>query len=278
MNKTERQMVDLLKKGKEEFGVVSVKAEFEAEGTRMEELLRLVDVARTAGLPLTVKIGGCEAIRDLLEAKQIGVRYVVAPMVETAYAASKYVAAKEIVFTKDEQEDTDFLFNMETITGFENREAMIKEITKNPGADGVVFGRVDFVGSMGWSRDKINLQETTDFALEIAKMCHTSNKQLVMGGGVSIESVNAIRQVHEIRLDRFETRKVVFDATVALNSDIEHGLLNAVHFELLWLMNKRDYYAHISIEDSKRIEMLSARWEELKSWYSNGKNRNPLPE
>ena len=271
MNKTEREMVEILARGKNEFGVVSVKAEFEAEGTRLEELLRLVDISRSAGLPLTVKIGGCEAIRDLLESKQIGVRYVVAPMVETAYAASKYVAAKEIVYTADEQKDTDFLFNMETITGFENRKGLLEEISKTPGADGVVFGRVDFVGSMGWPRDKINLQQTTDYALEIAKLCKSHDKQLVMGGGVSIESIDAIRQVHEIRLDRFETRKVVFDASKALSSDIELGLLNAVHFELLWLVNKRDYYTHISIEDKKRIEMLEARWEELKSWYVKGK-------
>ncbi len=273
MNKTERKMVEILTRGRENFGIVSVKAEFEAEGTRLEELLRLVDVARASGLPMTVKIGGCEAIRDLLEAKQIGVRYIVAPMVESAYAASKYVAAKNLVYSNDEQQDTDFLFNMETITGFENREALIAAISGSDGADGVVFGRVDFVGSMGWARDSINKQQTTDFALETAKLCKTADKQLVMGGGVSIESIDALRQVHEIRLDRFETRKVVFDAGKALSTDIEEGLVDAVHFELLWLLNKRDYYNGIAQEDEKRIGMLESRWEELKSWHKEGKSK-----
>lgn len=269
MNKTERKMVEILTKGREEFGIASIKAEFEAEGTRLEELLRLVDISRAAGLPLTVKIGGCEAIRDLLESKQIGVRYVVAPMVETAYAASKYVAAKNLVFTKDEQEDTDFLLNMETITGFENREGILAAVSEPNGADGVVFGRVDFVGSLAWGREAINLQQTTDFVLRTAELCAKHDKQLVMGGGVSIESIDALRQVHAIRLDRFETRKVVFDANTALNSDIEAGLVDAVHFELLWLENKRDYYTGIAEEDAKRIVMLEARHKELQGWYSS---------
>ncbi len=54
-----------------------------------------------------MKIGGCEAIRDLLEAPADGVRYIVAPMVESGYALSKYIAAKNRVFPAEE-EDTSF--------------------------------------------------------------------------------------------------------------------------------------------------------------------------
>jgi 2-keto-3-deoxy-L-rhamnonate aldolase RhmA len=265
VNKTERKMTEIISDLATNHGVVSIKAEFEAEGTRMEELLRLVDVSRAAGLPLTVKIGGCEAIRDLLESKQIGVRYVIAPMVESGYSASKYVAAKNLIYTDDEQQDTDFLLNIETIAGFDAREAIFDAISVENGVDGAVFGRVDFTGSLGWGRPAINEQQTTDYILEIAKLCKKHDKQLVVGGGVAFEAVDALRQVHAVRLDRFETRKVVFNAQTALAGDMQSALTKSVQFELLWLENKRDYYTGIAEEDAKRIQMLSARFEELSS-------------
>jgi len=263
VNKAERLMYKILERGKTEFGVVSVKAEFEAEGTRMDELLRLVDIARASGLPLTVKIGGCEAIRDLLEAKQIGVKYIVAPMVETVYALTKFIGAKNLVYKEEDKEDTDFLFNMETITAFNNRTELIKVAAESNGVQGIVFGRVDFSGSLGLGREGIDSEQVTDSVIEVAKLCKETNLDLVMGGAISIDALSIVKKVAEIKLTRFETRKVVFDGEALKKSSIESGLLNAVHFELLWLTNKRDYYGNITNEDQRRIEMLESRWKVL---------------
>ena len=203
-------------------------------------------------------------MRDLIESKQFGVEYIIAPMVETPYALTKFIDAKNKIYSAEEQEDTQFLFNLETITAFNHLEELVI-LAKQPGSrTGVVFGRVDFAMSHGLSRDSINDDRVTDCVVRTAKVAREHGLELVVGGGVSNDAIPALRRVAEIHLTRFETRKIVFSATEALSSPgIHDGLLEAVKFELLWLMNKRDHYNIIGCEDKKRIQMLEDRWHVL---------------
>lgn len=257
----EKKMLNIVKKLRDEFGLVSVKAEFEAEGTRTDELLRLLEIANKANLKVALKIGGCEALRDLIESKNFGCDYIIAPMIETSYALSKFIAAKEKVYGANDQTDCEFLFNLETITSYDNRHSMVEMASGQ--LDGCVFGRVDFVGSLQADRDSINDNSVTAQVCEVASSCKDNNLDLVVGGGVSMNALPALRRIKDIHLSRFETRKLVFDASSALIPNMADGLVSAVDFELTWLKNKRDSYEMIFKEDDIRIEMLETRWKAM---------------
>lgn len=249
-------MLDLLKKGRDHYGVVAVKAEFEAEGTRPDEFMRLLELARRADLKVALKIGGCEAISDLFSSKIYGVDYIIAPMVESRYALSKFIDAKNKTHGAGNC-GTEFLFNLETETTLRNLHEMLP-LAKD-GVDGIVFGRVDFTMSRGLPRDAINDRSITDAVLKVARACAEEGLELVVGGSVSAAAVDALREVQAIRLDRFETRKIIFDGAAIARDTIADGIQNAVDFELEWLKNKRDYYSSIAQEDAARISMMEAR-------------------
>lgn len=261
MNTIENKMVSVLKDLKKNHDVIGVKAEFEAEGTRIEEALRLKEVVTKAGLELTIKIGGCEAIKDMYDARAIGVSNLVAPMIESPYALKKFLLSAKNAFPEDERKDVSFLINIETIDGYRNFERML-EIPEAKELNGVVLGRVDMTGSLGLSRDDINVEEVFQIVKEVFTKAKKKGLKCIVGGGIAKEALPFLRRLHSL-LDRYETRKVIFKCPEALNDDAEKGILKAVGFELMWLKNKRDFYGMIYNEDKHRIDMLQLRYDRL---------------
>lgn len=258
MTTLELEMVELLEDLRDKNGVTAVKAEFEAEASRIQEVMRLKDVASRAGLDLVLKIGGAEAITDMFEAEHIGASVLIAPMIESAYALRKYLEAVEKYFPKELRERMHFGFNIETKMAHDNFPEMLKE-KKIKLINTVTLGRVDLCGSMGIDRYQINCDEVYKIAEDIFSQAKKKGFKATMGGGIGPEAAPFIKKlVKKGLLDRFETRKIVFTVPAGLNR-MRDAIIKANRFEILWLENKQNYYGRIFREDESRIKMLKNR-------------------
>lgn len=258
MQSRDKEILQKLKRMRDDWGVIAVKAEFEAEGTRSDELLRLSELVFKSDLKLALKIGGCEAIRDLIDSKDFGADFIIAPMIETPYALSKFIQSIHRIYTDKHNECPKFLFNLETLTAYENKD-LIFDLAKENKIDGCVFGRVDFARSIQADRLQANDKKITEFVKEVAILSKQNGLDFVMGGGISIEAIPILLEVASLHLSRFETRKLIFEKSVLDHPKFDQGLRFAVDFELSWLQHKKKHYEHIMHEDDKRIEMLAAR-------------------
>lgn len=258
MNTLECQMVEILTDLKKNHGAVGVKAEFEAEGTKLEELLRLKEVCMESYLKLVLKIGGCESIRDMLEARTVGVNTLVAPMVESAYALRKYLQAVCKVFSQEERDQTDILCNIETITAIENFPAMLT-IPEVGILKGIVVERVDLCYSAGLGDQDIDNDKINSLVMDVAREAKKRELDFTVGGGVSAHSLPFFSTLKDC-LGAYETRKIRFQSQKALKEKPDKGILKALAFEVLWLRNKLDYYKNISAADKERMSLIEQRY------------------
>jgi hypothetical protein len=262
LNNLEERMVTILEDLKKNHHVIGVKTEFEDECARVEEAMRLKKILSKAGLDLTIKIGGCGALKDLYEARTIGVSSIIAPMIESDYALKKFLTAAKLVFSEEERKNISFSINIETITGFNNFNKML-ETAEIDELDGIVLGRTDMTRSLGLSYEK----ENSDQILEIAKSLFIKAKEkslkCCMGGGISADTLDFIKKLPERTLDKYETRKIIFKCPEALAKNADEGILKAIEFELMWLKNNRDFYGMIYSENEQRISIIEERYQKL---------------
>lgn len=256
MNNKERQLLDSLKELKETCGVIGIKAEFEAEGARMDELIGLRELVVKADLGFVIKIGGCEAVHDMNQAKLLGATGIMAPMIETPFAMSKFSSAANRVYGED-IETVEWIINAETKTCHANYKAILE---KGKGfLNTVTVGRSDLSASMGIERKDIESKAVFDASKEMLQMSKLEGCTTNFGGNIGIESIPFIVGMSGVA-DRFETRKVV----ITMDNDenrLKKTIAKALHFELLYLLNKKSYYSQLSQEDEARIERMKKQLE-----------------
>lgn len=256
MNIKEYRMLELLKDLKENYGVLGVKAEFEAEGTRRDEITRLLEIIYRADSELVLKIGGCEAISDMEYSKILGATGIIAPMIESPFAMSKFVSSINKVFSQEERKNMKFIINVETKTCVDNLDDIFSD--KYTGmVDCIVIGRVDLSASLGYSRKEINNEDIFNTCKKILEKCREKNICTGIGGGIAVEAIPFIKNLGSL-IDKVESRKIIFSVKNCFDK-LKVGLIKAMEFECLYLEIFQDMYTKNAVENSDRITMMQER-------------------
>ncbi len=236
-------------------GASHLKVEFEAEGATSAEASLLATLADEANLELVVKVGGCEAVRDIRETLQLGAESVVAPMIESPFAASKFVRAVTVEADLQGMKLPQLAINIESVAGV----AALPEIANAPVAkkiERLVLGRTDLTDSLGLSRGHVEDSAVRDLAIQTFQIARRLGISTTLGGTITLRSVPFIQSLSAL-IDSVETRKVVFP--IGRTSDLSAAIAAAVHFELAWLDLKSRELAPLTAAEAKRRADLGVR-------------------
>ena len=243
-------LLDKLREISNLYGVVGIKQSFEDEGALLEDVISVRRITELCNLLSFVKVGGCEANTDIYNCLRIGVNGIIAPMVETPFAVSKFMDC----YDKKAQ----YFIVIESKTAYENIDDILS--TAHNKLTGIIVGRSDLSKSYNLNKSEAD----SDFILSITENVFVKAKKYnlltTLGGNVSVKSSKFIEKMYHLNLlNRVETRNVVIDLNNNNVNKIESVIQEAINFEILLLRNKLQN-SSILIEDYKRrIDLLSSR-------------------
>ncbi len=255
MNGIEKKMAGILRTLRANYGVTAVKVNMEAEGIRLEEILRTKDIVLNAGVELTVKIGGCEALTDLRLSKMYGVNTVMGPMIESQFALEKYLAMVESEYAADEREDLKVVINIETVDGYQKFDQILGAPNSKL-LTGIVLGRTDLAAALNLK--DVNAPAVLALAKDLFSKARQRSLTCIVGGGMSVKSIPFLKELKGL-VTGFETRKVVFADYAEAEANMAEGIPLALKFEYHWYEWKQQYYGRIFNEDAAKMKSLSAQ-------------------
>lgn len=258
MNNREFKCVTILTDLIENEGLVGIKTSFEDEGATFNETVRLKEICNQSKTKITLKIGGPEAIRDIKDSCIIGVKGLVAPMIESEFGLQKFIYACRTHIPEDVLSSLQLNINIETVTAVQNTEHMMSNSLVRD-LYGVTVGRVDLVSSLNHDRSFVNSDTVYSMVKNVFMKVKEQGLKACLGGAVSIDSLSFLKQLHsESLLDKFETRYAIFDPSITLKR-FAGALSKAQMFEYEWLLCKHEHYSSFANQDLKRIKMIQER-------------------
>lgn len=243
--------------------LIAIKAEFEAEGTRIDELAILSELCCKFKVPLTLKVGGPSAQRDFYEAFQLCADKILVPMVESEFSLSKSLAiySSFIKLFKDLDNNPKLSFNVETALTTKNIDSILEAIFRNnyPISE-IVIGRSDLSQSLDIK--DVNDDEIFTFTKSLLNKLDESIVKVNVGGNLGTSSYSFIKKLSNYGLSSFESRKCTFKCKNDLTkSEFEEIIKQSLEFEMSWLNYKKKLYSDRSEEENIRIKTISKRLE-----------------
>ncbi len=250
----EKQLFEQLLLLKEEYNVQGIKAEFEAEGSSFNDLVRLRRLTDKAGVKLFLKIGGVEAVRDIKDSLELGVDGIISPMVETAFGLKKFISAYKSIY-KDHR--INLSINIETRNAIEEIDEIL--FYARGKIDNITLGRTDLSDSF---MDE-NIKPDTDFIMklvkEVGKKAVFNGLKFTVGGSISSKTIEKFKENPDLyeNISAIETRKVILAKKEMLFK--ENALEEALKFEELYILSKKEI-SNVMIEaELMRLEKLEER-------------------
>jgi hypothetical protein len=258
MNTREFKCVSILNDLVENHGLIGIKTSFEDEGATFNEVLRLKEICNQAKTKLTLKIGGPEASRDIQDSSIIGVKGLVAPMVESGFGLTKFINCAYTNLPLDVIKSLELIINVETIQSYKNIDEILN-VKESKDLYAVTVGRVDFVSSMGKDRKYVNSPEMLKITKDIFTKAKHKGLTVNLGGAITTDSYEFLTELYKDGLlDKFETRYAIYDPSKALKN-LNKALAKGQMFEYEWLINKKETYQHQADKENKRIQMIQDR-------------------
>lgn len=237
-------------------GMLGLKTSFEDEGADFIEVLYFKTFCDKNNIPLTLKIAGAEAIRDIKDANKLQVKKLVAPMIESKFALEKFIQSCKKFYTVP---NYSLAINVESKTCYENIESIFSSphITS---LSSITVGRGDLVQSFEHDRydGSVDSDEVMEMCVRVFTMAREHGLGCTLGGSMTTHSEEFVKTlISKGLLDKFETRNVMFSAECLNEYSFDELITAALDLELHYLVSKRDYYSTLYQQDISRINKLS---------------------